>query len=176
VQQVTEIPEVNDHPPVDEDFVSKSQLKREMQAMQQLGERLVGLKPEQWEQFAFGEELRSALDESRRITSHNAMRRHIRRLGKLLKEEDAERVGQLLARLDADHLQDTRRFHRIERWRDRLLEGGDGIVEELLQAAPDADRQHLRQLIRKAGKELREQKPPAASRKLFQYLKGLDID
>ncbi len=135
----------------EEELVSKSQLKREMHALEKLGERLIGLKTQQWEQLNFSRTMIDALEESRRIKSHNAMRRHIRRLAKLLKNEDAEQVEQLFSRMDDDHLQDTHHFHRLERWRERLLQGDDEVLNELLSLCPDADRQHMRQLIR-AGK------------------------
>ena len=160
----------------EEELVSRTQLKKEMHALQDLGERLMKLKPEIWQQFNFSESMRDALNESKRIKNHNAIRRHIRRLGKLLKDEDTEQVTTLFERMDNEHLQDTRRFHRIERWRDRLLDEGDSALKELLDVCPNADRQHLRQLIRSGTKERLQGKSPASQRKLFQYLKGLDIN
>jgi len=158
----------------DEELISKSELKREMLALQSLGERLVKLKPALWAQFNFSPVMLAALEESRRIKSHNAMRRHLRRLGKLLQTEDAELVAKLFSRMDNEQLQDTGHFHRLERWRDRLVGEGDKILGELLDVCPNADRQQLRQLIRSAQKELREHRAPAAQRKLFRYLRELD--
>ena len=158
----------------EEEQPSKSAIKREMLALQQLGERLVGLKPQLWEQFDFGPAMRDALEESRRIKSHNAMRRHVRRLGKLLQQENSELVEQLFARMDHEQLRDTQHFHRLERWRDRLLDEGDRVLGELLDECPNADRQQLRQLVRQARKERSEQKPPTMQRKLFRYLRELD--
>ncbi|MEJ1384511.1 MAG: ribosome biogenesis factor YjgA [Candidatus Sedimenticola sp. (ex Thyasira tokunagai)] len=161
----------------DEDqLVSRTQLKREMMLLQKLGERLVGLPASLWEQFNFSPVMRAALEESKRIKSHNAMRRHVRRLGKLLAKEDAEQVSELFARMDNEHLQDTNHFHRLERWRERLLQGGDEVVNELLDVCPDADRQQIRQLVRQSQKEQQLGKPPAAQRKLFKYLRKIDIE
>ncbi|HHJ81221.1 MAG TPA: DUF615 domain-containing protein, partial [Candidatus Tenderia electrophaga] len=42
-----------------------------------------------------------------------------------------------------------------------------------LNQHPEADRQHLRQLMRSAKKESERNKPPRAARELFQYLKQL---
>jgi ribosome-associated protein len=159
-----------------EEEISKSELKREMLALQQLGERLVKLAPGRWTEFAFSPVMLAALEESRRIKSHNAMRRHVRRLGKLLRDEDTELVKALFQRMDNAHLQDTQRFHRLEQWRDRLLQQGDSALQALLEACPDADRQHLRQLIRTARREEERERPPTARRKLFKYLKTLDLD
>ena len=150
----------------------KSQIKREMQALQDLGERLVGLSPQVWDKFPLGPELRDALEESRRIKGHNAMRRHIRRLGKLLREEDTEQVALLFRQFDHDHAQQTRHQHLLERWRERLLNEGDQALQELLLLCPTADRQQLRQLIRSGQKEREMAKPPTAQRKLFRYLRN----
>jgi len=157
------------------ELVSKSEIKREMQTLQALGERLVKLNPGMWAQFNFSQAMMDALDESLRIKSHNAMRRHIRRLGKLLREEDAGQVSRLFERMDNEHLQDTQYFHRLERWRDRLLAEGDSALQELLDICPNIDRQHLRQLIRVGRKEREQGKSPTASRKIFKYLRQLEI-
>ena len=155
--------------------VSKSERKREMHALQDLAERLADLKPGQWEQFEFSESMRAALEESRRVKGQNAMRRHVRRLGKLLQHEDAEQVRVLFQRIDNEHLADTERFHRLERWRDRLLEEDGEALQELLDVCPNADKQQLRQLIRSAKQEQEHAKPPVNQRKLFRFLRELDI-
>lgn len=159
-----------------EEQVSRSEIKRQMLALQALGERLVKLKPAQWEAFGFSEPMMDALRESQRIKSHNAMRRHIRRLGKLLNQEDTEQVESLFQRMDDQAMQDNRRFHRIEQWRDRLINGDDKTLSELLDICPNIDIQHVRQLIRTAKKERELTKPPTAQRKLFRYLKDLDLN
>ena len=155
--------------------VSKSEIKRELLTLQLLGERLVKLSPQQWEPFGFSQTMMEALEESRRIKSHNAMRRHVRRLGKLLRNEDAVLVQKLFGRMDNEHLDDTDRFHRLEQWRERLLTEGDTALQALLEIAPEADRQHLRQLIRKGHREREQEQSPAAQRKLFKYLKELAL-
>jgi ribosome-associated protein len=159
----------------EEQTVSRSEIKRQMLALQTLGERLVGLKPAQWEAFGFSEVMLDALRESQRIKSHNAMRRHIRRLGKLLSQEDTEKVELLFKRTDDRAMQDTQRFHRIEQWRDRLIEGDDKTLSDLLDICPNVDVQHVRQLIRAGKKERELAKSPAAQRKLFKYLRELEI-
>ena len=64
-------------------------------------------------------------------------------------------------------------MHRVEAWRDRLLEGGDEALAELLDLHPDADRQRLRQLVRNAQDEKKRGKPPRAFRELFRELRGV---
>jgi ribosome-associated protein len=155
---------------------SKSAVKRELLALQGVGQRLMELGPRTWEQVELSTAVRDALEESRRLKGNTAMRRHVRRLGKLLRGEDAEQVKALFDRIDNSHSQDMDRFHRLERWRDRLIGEGDAALEELLGVCPEADRQWLRQMIRTARKELEAGKPPAASRKLFKYIRGLGLD
>ncbi len=153
------------------DGPSKSQIKRDMLALQELGERLMGMRPEQWAQFPLGTRLLEALEESRRIRGHSALRRHVRRLGKLISEEDPEAIREVMERLDSAHQGETRRLHLLERWRDRLIAEGDEALAELLIDYPDVDRQQIRQLVRDARKEAERGKPPAASRKLFKMLR-----
>lgn len=155
--------------------VSRSQIKRELLELQKIAERLTTMKPGQLAPLPLTPVMRDALEESKRIKSHNAMRRHIRRIAKLLRNEEMDAIHELLNSIDNRHLEENRRFHQLERWRDRLLAEGDGALAELLTACPDADRQHLRQLIRAATKEQQNDKPPASARKIFRYLKELDF-
>jgi len=64
-------------------------------------------------------------------------------------------------------------LHLLEKWRDRLALEGDSALSEFVEQYPTADRQHLRQLQRKAKQELEREKPPAAARKIFQYIKDI---
>ena len=54
-----------------------------------------------------------------------------------------------------------------------MLAEGNEALTELFEECPDADRQHIRQLVRNAQKESQAGKPPKSSRLLYQYLKGL---
>jgi ribosome-associated protein len=153
------------------DGPSKSQIKREMLALQALGERLMGLRPEQWGLFPLGPRLLEALEESRRIRGHSALRRHVRRLGKLISEEDPEAIRAVMERLDSAHQGETGRLHLLERWRERLIAEGDEALAELATEYPQVDRQQVRQLVRDARKEADHGKPPAAARKLFRLLR-----
>ena len=68
----------------------------------------------------------------------------------------------------------TARFHRIERWRERLIEEGDAALQELGETFPDIDRQYVRQLVRNARQEQSASMAVNAYRALFRYLRGLD--
>ncbi|HHH47294.1 MAG TPA: DUF615 domain-containing protein [Gammaproteobacteria bacterium] len=152
---------------------SKSQLKREMHALQALGEELARLSPEQFKKFELPEALRDAVEEARRINSRGALKRQLQYVGRVMRDVDPAPIREQLDALRGQSRQAAARLHRIERWRDRLLEQGDHVLEELLAAHPDVDRQYLRQLVRNAGKEKQANKPPRSARLLFRYLREL---
>jgi ribosome-associated protein len=155
--------------------ISKSQQKRELLALQKIGDRLMNMTPSQVASFPLGPRLTEALEEARRIKGHSARRRHVRRVAKLLRSEDMDSIQQLLDKLDGEQLEEKRRFHQLERWRERLLQDGDSALTELLQICPQADSQQIRQLLRTARKEQDGARPTAAARKLFRYLKELEF-
>jgi ribosome-associated protein len=61
----------------------------------------------------------------------------------------------------------------VEEWRDRLMNDGDVALADLLTVHPEADRQHLRQLVRNAIEERNRNKAPHAFRELFRELREL---
>ena len=91
-----------------------------------------------------------------------------------MQDEDLEPIRELLSRLDASSEEFNRRFHQLERWRDRLISGDNKVLTEYLEQYPEADHQHIRQLVRNAKKEADQSKPPASARKLFKYLREVD--
>jgi ribosome-associated protein len=142
-----------------------------MQELQKLGERLTRLSNTQLGRMPLSEEMRLAIDEAHRIKSHNALRRHSRRLGKLLRNEALDEIQQVVDEIDGKHQAGVDRFHQLERWRDRLIDGGSEDFGEFLETYPQADRQHLRHLIQAVVRERAKEQPPAAYRKLFKYLR-----
>ncbi|UQY36002.1 ribosome-associated protein [Pseudomonas fulva] len=153
---------------------SKSQVKRELHALQELGQRLAGLKPELQRKLPLTDALRRALEEAPKHTANSAKKRHVQFIGKLMREQDIDAIVALLDQVDASTRQYNERFHNLERWRDRLIEGNDEVLEKFITEYPDADRQHLRGLIRHAQHEAAQNKAPAASRKIFKYIRELD--
>lgn len=156
----------------DEEIVSKSQVKREMQALRDLGEELVALPLVSLNKFSLPERLFDAIVLAQSL-KRDALRRQIQRVGKLLREEDDLAIRQLLSQISQPQRDEVQAFHKLEQWRDKLLGGDDGAINELVSYFPDADRQHLRQLVRNTKKEQQQDKPPKNARLLFQYVKGL---
>lgn len=152
---------------------SKTQVKREMEALQELGKRLIGQKPEFLDKLPLSDRLRAALVEADRITQNEAKRRHLQFIGKLMRDIDAETIQEHLDRQEAGTRAHTQHFHQLEIWRDRLIEDAQSL-DAFLEAYPQADRQHVRQLARNAQKEISQNKAPASARKLFKYIRQLD--
>lgn len=153
---------------------SKTQVKRELHALQDLGERLTTLKPDLLAKLPLTDALRRALAEAPKHVAHAARKRHIQFLGKLMREQDIEAILALIDQVDSSTREYNERFHALERWRDRLVAEGDTALESFVEIYPEADRQHMRGLIRHAQHEAARNKPPAAARKVFKYIRELD--
>ena len=152
---------------------SKSRRKREAHALQTLGENLVALTPNQLAPLTLPDDLRAAIEEARRLRQRGARKRQLQYIGRLMRQlDDPDALQAAYKRIVAPGEAETRRLHRLERWRDRLLEEGDAALGEWLDEHPDTDRQHLRQLIRAALKERQRQQPPKKARELFRYLRA----
>ncbi len=158
-----------------EEGPSKTQRKKEMHALQALGEQLTALSEKQLQQIPLDDErLLKAIRETRNIKSRSALRRHLQFIGKLMRDIDPAPISEALERLFQPAREDNARFHRLESLRDEVLAAGQDGVGLLLERYPQADRQQVRQMLLQHQKERERQQPPAASRKLFRYLRELD--
>jgi ribosome-associated protein len=151
---------------------SKSQVKREMQALRDLGKELVELPAGELAKFGLSESLLDAIVLAQN-SKREALRRQLQHIGKLLRDEDETAIRQTMDQISQPKKDEVKAFHELEQWRDRLITGDDEVINRLVSRFPDADRQHLRQLVRNARKERMMEKPPRYSRLLFQYLKEL---
>lgn len=168
------MPKKRPHPvePDEQDIrPSKSQLKREMHELQQLGETLIAMSPAERARFPLSDDLLRAIDETARIRSHEGRRRHMQYVGKLMRKEDLPAIQAQFDAIEQEREQRDHAFHRLEKWRDRLIDEGDSGIERFITDYPDADRQALRQLVRNARREREQGKPPASARKLFKHLR-----
>ena len=158
---------------------SRSQQRREALEVLALGEKLVALSPAQLARLPVPESLLPHIEDTRRITSHIAHKRQLAFLAKQMRREDDATLEAIRDALDANSetaRREVAAMHRVERWRERLLEEGDEALAALLDEYPDADRQHLRQLLRNAREEKLRNKPPRAFRELYQLLRELIVD
>lgn len=161
-------------PEEEQEAPSKTELKREMTALQQLGEAIVKLSNGQLQTIPLEDErLAEAIHTARRIKSREGLRRQLQYIGKILRTLDIEPIRQAHQKLLDGRKEETRAFHELEQLRDRLIAGGPNQLDEVFEKFPTADRQQLRHIIIQANKEQKANKPPAASRKLFKYLREL---
>jgi ribosome-associated protein len=142
--------------------ISKSQIKRDMHALQVLGEKLADLRSEQLAQFDLPETLVTALTQAKTITKHGAKKRQLQYIGRLMRSVDADIVQQQYDMLTRQSGQSINQLHKIEQWREKLINEGDAVLTEFLTQYPQVDRQQLRTLLRSAIQERDKNKPPKA--------------
>jgi ribosome-associated protein len=156
----------------DETPISKTQRKKRMLALQDLGTELVALNDEQLAAIELPEALRDAVLEARRITGFEARRRQLQYIGKLMRGADPAPIRAALEAWKARSFSHTAQLKRIELWRSRLL-AGPGALAELLADYPEADAQRLRVLIRNTLRERATNRPPRSYRALHRALRAL---
>ena len=152
---------------------SKSQLKREMHALQTLGVDLVELPKDALKRMPMPENLADAVREARRITDHEGKRRQIQYIGRVMRALTENEIAALRTALDTHrgvNKAETARLHWIEQTREQLIADDDAFTA-FLRNHPDADAQEGRTLIRNARKEAQQGKPPRYFRELFQWIK-----
>ncbi len=151
-------------------YVSKSEMKRDMTALQELGEALIPLDRKLLATLNLPEKLFDALLEAKRLTAHGAISRQKQYIGKLMRGVDTAPIRELLDKIAGVSDRHSAWLHRLERLRESLL-GDPKAMESLMAECPQLDVQRLRQLIRNAQKEREQNKPPKNYRELFQLLK-----
>jgi ribosome-associated protein len=157
----------------DEHYISKTQAKREVEALQKLGLKLVELSKNSLLTFDLDERLFDAILLAKNIHSHSGHRRQTQLIGKLMRHVDADDIRLKLERFHTPAVEANEHFHKLETWRDRILTEGDPVINELVSQYPDFERSRLRQLLRNAKKETELNKPPKSSRQLFKYIKEI---
>ncbi len=153
---------------------SKSQLKRESHQLVKLGEAIAALKKEEIAALELPEELDDAIQTALKIKSNAGLKRQRLYIGKLLRNADHESIEKQVNKIKHRHDTNTATFKRLENWRNKLLEGDNKVLSEIIQRYHDVDRQHIHQLVRSAKQEQAKDKPPASARKLFRYLQELE--
>ena len=104
------------------DVPSKSERKRQVEALQKMGTELVDLTDAQLKSIPLDEELRNAVLLARKIKNkHEGYRRQLQFIGKLMRQRDVAPIEQAMERLNAFHQQTVNQFHAVEQQRDLLL-------------------------------------------------------
>ncbi|WP_091189592.1 ribosome biogenesis factor YjgA [Formivibrio citricus] len=151
-------------------YVSKSEMKRDMLALQELGEALIPLDKKLLATLNLPEKLYDALIEAKRLTAHGAISRQKQYIGKLIRNVDPAPIRELLDKIAGVSDRHSAWLHRLERLREQLMTDPKAL-EKLLEECPTMDIQRMRQLVRNAQKEREQTKPPKAFREIFQLLK-----
>lgn len=159
--------------------VSKTRRKKEMHDLQALGERLTELNRTQLDSLSLPESLRDAVIDAHAITRHEARRRHMQFIGKLMRNIDPEPLRERIAEWDGQSSSATAEQHRLERWRERLIEEEGALAEYIEYCRSQGaeresiDIQHLRSLIRHVREDRERGKPQRHYRELFRELKRI---
>lgn len=159
------------------EVISKTQRKREVEALQDLGKQLTEINKTLLDKCQLPDQLLAAIVEFKRLPNKNeARRRHLQFIGKIMRTVDTTKIDRVLNQSQQLVEIEKRKYHQLEKMREDLIEGDNEILNKLITDFPDIDIQHVRQLIRKSQKELSQNKPPTASRKLFRYLREIILE
>lgn len=164
------------------EYKSKTQIKEEMLALQDIGRVLIELPDSVYKTFPIPDDLDEAIKTYRRINSHNARKRQMQYIGRVIRGLDPKPL------LDAieNHQQGNRKknlvFQALEKLRERIVAGEQSAVDEVFERYPNCERQKLMQLVRAAKKEAQKNQEQEASnnkstkhfKKLFSFLKELE--
>jgi ribosome-associated protein len=155
----------------DSERPSKSERKRRSDDLQALGEALIDLPDTELDALPLPDTLREAVLLARKITAHGGLYRQKQYIGKLMRRIDAEPIRAALeARRERERVE-AMRFHRIEQWRDRLLQEGPAAIERLAAEVPGIDIAATRALVESARAEQPTGDSTHASRALFRLLR-----
>ncbi len=160
----------------DEDYgrPSKSQRKRDADALQELGAKLAVLTPAALKKCALPDYLLEAIKEYQRLPNkHGALHRQMQLIGKKMRDLPEEDVARIAAHVMEDVTTVKRRYMALEDLRTKLLKEHKDGFEQLAKDKPDADMELVRSLVKQARDEQRREATPLASRKLFQMLRQL---
>lgn len=144
-----------------------------MTELQDLGAELVALSVDQIKKIDLPDDLCAAVRDAKRITQHEAHRRQLQYIGKLMRSIDPAPIRAALDEINGVSAAATARMHALERLRIRFL-ADEKVIGEIAAAHPEADLQQLRQLRRNALKEQELGKPPRTFRELFRVLRELN--
>ena len=154
-----------------DDVKSKSEIKRELLAIKEMGRTLVELPTRDLDKLSLDLDLYDQIIKAKGLT-HGALKRQIGFLGSLIANDDYESIQAGLEKLKQVHQGEVKQFQQLELWRDQLLAGDASIMSLMMNQFEEFDIQYVRQLVRNAAKEAKLEKPPKSARALFKYLQS----
>ncbi len=158
-----------------EEEISKSQKKREADALQKVGVQFIELSLQKLALLPLPDNLLKAIVDAKSIKSNGAKRRQAQLIGKLMRAADYEAILAAFDEMLAENEAVTVGFHEVELWRDKLIHNGKEALTEFINLYPTDDLQQLRHLIKKAIDDELKQKNTGAAKALFRFLRSLII-
>ena len=157
---------------------NKTQIKKEIAVFLALGEEIASLPSMQITALALPEKLENSIREIIKMPHKAARKRQLKFIAQqFYKMDNIDPILEKVAKYTNKSSHAVREHHIVESWRERLLgEHHDDALTDLLNEKPHADRQHLRQLVRNAQKEIVANKPAKSPKLLYRYLKTLFED
>jgi len=159
-----------------EEFESRTQIKHAAQAVTDLGDQIANMTDTEIKKMQLPSKFTEAIFLYKSMDKGPALKRQKLFIGKMLRQDEPliVEIKEKLAEQETKVKQQNAHFHKLEQWRDRMIEQGDDALNEFILHYPQADRQQLRQWIRNAQKEAAQQKPAKSAKEMFKYLRGLD--
>ncbi|MCF7521135.1 ribosome-associated protein [Neisseria sp. ZJ106] len=154
----------------EDEWVSKTQMKKQMNDLQDLGMALTKLSSDTLKKIGLADDLLEAVQTYKKITSNSALKRQAQYIGRLMRDTDPEPIEQFLAKLRGDNAAHNAFLQRVEQARERLI-ADDEAFTRFMADYPHADAGKIRTLIRNTRKEQEQNKPPKNFRALFQEIK-----
>lgn len=133
----------------EQEYISKSQLKRQAKQITALGKKLLDMPNSQLNKLNLSEDIINELEITKKIrTKSPAYKRQIQHLGKVLRND--ANIEHIINAIDRQSIDAKTQSNKIEDHLTKLLQFKDEYIETLMQEYPNMDRQHLRQLVRKS--------------------------
>jgi ribosome-associated protein len=165
----------------DDEFLapSKSQRKRDAHEIRDLGSELAALGEAERGRIPLSDDIRIEIDKLIATRAHGARKRQLGFLAKQLRRHDLQPIYEALEAIRQTARSHTLSHHLVEEWRDKLLGleplSSTEALTLFLAQYPNADRQRLRQLQRKAIAEREANRPPRSARELFRMVRDIVI-
>jgi ribosome-associated protein len=156
----------------DDEFISKTQRKKQAHDLQLVGKALTKLSAEELARLELPDELREAVLDARRITKHEGLRRQVQYIGRIMRNLDVAPIAAQIEALHAPSNRQTALFHRAEKWRTEILADPD-TIGLFVAEFPGTDGEALRSLAVKAAAERAAEQPPKHFRQLFHTINAI---
>ncbi len=153
---------------------SRSAQKREAQEIRKLAEKIADLGDLSFKQLNFPDDLiKESLMVARSLKiNSDERRRQLQYVAKLLRNEDLDDLRSQINSLGATPKADLNAL-KLENLRENMILGGIKVINEFCSLIQDTDRNKLRNLVKKAQEELKEERVDRpAARTLFKLLKA----